>query len=251
MEAQLGLSLDKSLQCSSWGSRPLSSKQLQYAALDAAVLLMLLDSIIAAALPCKAVAAPDAEGQNSTIDGETASVEHLMDSAGAHTQLCVPEHSGGVSSQCSGETRQTGAEQRTSDEHLQSTGSVGASSSNGTVSQHQHDQPNEEQKQCSASRAADTMRALASLSLDSSHSHNSRPDASREQQDASLEGRALPSAASAAQLQEAAQIWGIRLEVGGGCRQRPQKPSKDKRPGVREQFRQDSASSEQIGGSFC
>ncbi|CAL5220190.1 g2162 [Coccomyxa viridis] len=135
VEAQLGLSLDKSLQCSSWGSRPLGPEQLQYAALDAAVLLMLLDSIIAAALPGKALAAQNTERQHSTIDGE------------------------------------------------------------GTAP----------------------------------------------------ESRAQPTAASAAELQEATQLWGIRLEVGGGFRQKPQKPSKDKRPGVREQFRQDSAGSEHIG----
>ena len=84
------------------------------------------------------------------------------------------------------------------------------------------------------------MQALASLRLDSSHSSDCKP----EERDASQESRAQPTAASAAELQEATQLWGIRLEVGGGFRQKPQKPSKDKRPGVREQFRQDSAGSE-------
>ncbi len=91
------------------------------------------------------------------------------------------------------------------------------------------------------------MQALASLRLDSSHSSDCKP----EERDASQESRAQPTAASAAELQEATQLWGIRLEVGGGFRQKPQKPSKDKRPGVREQFRQDSAGSEHIGGSSC
>ena len=42
----LGLHLDKSLQCSDWTTRPLLDSQLQYAALDAAVLLQLVPAII-------------------------------------------------------------------------------------------------------------------------------------------------------------------------------------------------------------
>ena len=248
MEAQLGLSLDKSLQCSSWGSRPLSPEQLQYAALDAAVLLMLLDSIIAAALPSRAMAAPDADSRHSVTISDTAPAKDTMDIAGAHAQLSSSEHLIRTSAQCSEVTCQAGAEHKTDTRHLQSNGTPGASSSYVTASQdgrYQHGQRDEQQKECSASGAVDTMRALASLRLDPSHSHDSR----QEQSDASLQGRDLPSAASAAELQEAAQVWGIRLEVGGNCRQKPQKQSKDKRPGVREQFRQDSAGSEQIGGS--
>ncbi|CAE8720846.1 unnamed protein product, partial [Polarella glacialis] len=44
-EALLGLTLDKSLQCSDWDQRPLSSEQLSYAAADAAVLLELAAAI--------------------------------------------------------------------------------------------------------------------------------------------------------------------------------------------------------------
>jgi hypothetical protein len=51
VQAQLGLPLDKGLQCSAWSRRPLSQDQIQYAAADAAVLLLLLDSFIAAAFP--------------------------------------------------------------------------------------------------------------------------------------------------------------------------------------------------------
>ncbi|PRW45423.1 Carbohydrate-Binding Module Family 45 [Chlorella sorokiniana] len=48
VEAQLGRPLDKTLQCSAWGKRPLSAAQQQYAAADAACLLALLGSLIAA-----------------------------------------------------------------------------------------------------------------------------------------------------------------------------------------------------------
>lgn len=47
-EAQLGLPLDKQLQCSAWGKRPLSKDQLRYAAADAACLLALLASFVSA-----------------------------------------------------------------------------------------------------------------------------------------------------------------------------------------------------------
>jgi hypothetical protein len=47
----LGVPLDKSVQCSAWHKRPLSDEQLVYAATDAAVLLALLDSLTAHALP--------------------------------------------------------------------------------------------------------------------------------------------------------------------------------------------------------
>eukprot|EP00884_Botryococcus_braunii_P000366 jgi/Botrbrau1/1032/Bobra.0076s0005.1 len=51
VHAQLGRPLDKRLQCSAWDSRPLTPEQLEYAALDAACLLMLLDGYIACAPP--------------------------------------------------------------------------------------------------------------------------------------------------------------------------------------------------------
>jgi ATP-dependent helicase Lhr and Lhr-like helicase len=43
-ERELGMSLDKSAQTSNWSRRPLSPDQLQYAALDAEILLMLYDN---------------------------------------------------------------------------------------------------------------------------------------------------------------------------------------------------------------
>lgn len=43
-ERELGVSLDKAAQTSNWSRRPLSPDQLQYAALDAEILLMLYDN---------------------------------------------------------------------------------------------------------------------------------------------------------------------------------------------------------------
>jgi len=43
-ERELGMSLDKAAQTSNWSRRPLSPDQLQYAALDAEILLMLYDN---------------------------------------------------------------------------------------------------------------------------------------------------------------------------------------------------------------
>jgi hypothetical protein len=45
-QVQLGTSIDKTMQCSDWAHRPLSQRQLQYAALDARALLQLYDSLL-------------------------------------------------------------------------------------------------------------------------------------------------------------------------------------------------------------
>ena len=251
MEAQLGISLDKSLQCSAWGSRPLSPEQMKYAALDAAVLLMLLDSIIAAALPSKALPASDAESRHNASDGEAAALMgQIRDTAGAQTQSEGPEQSETASLQCAEVSQDITAARLITEQHLRSTGSPGAWSDNGTASQDSKCQRGQHEGQrggCSASGATEMTGAVASLSLDPSGGSA----ASLQHRDAHLAGAASPPAASAAQLQEAAQVWGIRLEAGGGCRQRPRKLSKDKRPGVREQFQQDSAGSGRTGERLC
>lgn len=64
--AQLGLSLDKTLQVSEWGHRPLSREQQQYAALDAACLLLLLDAYLRQLSPA------DYPGGNSPCSGTLA-----------------------------------------------------------------------------------------------------------------------------------------------------------------------------------
>ena len=51
-ERELGASLDKSQQTSDWSRRPLDSEQLQYAALDAEVLLTLHHRFIALQSVC-------------------------------------------------------------------------------------------------------------------------------------------------------------------------------------------------------
>jgi hypothetical protein len=49
----LGKPLDKTEQCSAWHERPLSERQLAYAACDAAVLLALLDHLLKHVAPSK------------------------------------------------------------------------------------------------------------------------------------------------------------------------------------------------------
>ena len=57
----------------------------------------------------------------------------------------------------------------------------------------------------------------------------------------------VPAAVSAAELDEAAQLWGSRLEVGGACRQGVPKPSKEKRLGIRARLGQDAESADHLG----
>lgn len=84
VEAQLGLQLDKRLQCSSWSQRPLSGEQIRYAASDAAVLLLLLDSFLAAAFPDPATP-PSSEDNRSLQDGRSGQVAaDASPSAGEH-----------------------------------------------------------------------------------------------------------------------------------------------------------------------
>jgi ribonuclease D len=45
-ERELGLRLDKGPQTSDWRRRPLSARQLEYAALDAEVLLLVVDALV-------------------------------------------------------------------------------------------------------------------------------------------------------------------------------------------------------------
>ena len=235
VEAQLGISLDKSLQCSSWGTRPLSPEQLKYASLDAAVLLMLLDSIIASALPSKALPALVTEGRHSaTADASAAPSEHTLEKASASMPaVTVSEHTGKASSARSQGLHQLTAAESTVGQHLQSTRSPGVLAGTGASSQdslHSSGQDADQQREeNSLLGPEETIKALAALSLNSTQSAAPQP------------------AASAAELQEAAAVWGTRLEVGGSLHQKPQRPSRVKGSGLREQFRQDAASSEHIG----
>lgn len=300
MEGQLGVSLDKSLQCSSWGSRPLSADQLQYAALDAAVLLMLLDSIIAAALPSRAssgaegkqgpavddtfahpvsgaskagadhsalpsrrdVSAIDqpsrhstadagsqsaglaAEGRQNSADGDVAvQVVRGLGGSGAMSASSTSEQTRSWNLQSTeGEACLSTQEQQVAGESETPTAKGRSSTEVSSASDVDRQQSNSESSKA-ACGAEEASRALDALSLDSTEGSaaNGKHDSG------SSHGTASQQAASAAQLQEAGQVWGIRLEVGGGCRPKLPKLSRDKRPGVREAFGQDAASTEHIG----
>ncbi|DBB01114.1 TPA: hypothetical protein ACH3X1_001005 [Trebouxia sp. C0004] len=88
-EAQLSMPLDKSLQCSTWGRRPLTQPQVEYAALDALCLLMLLDDIIACAPPQQSTQntlslAEPGTAQPSEMDDQQASADAAMVSTSHH-----------------------------------------------------------------------------------------------------------------------------------------------------------------------
>ena len=277
VEGQLGMSLDKGLQCSSWGLRPLSPEQLHYAALDAAVLLMLLDSIIAAALPSRVVPSPlsheDPQIRPSSAGGTGQAGTDLDASLNADSSLT------GVHSHREltllGSTADAGLEQPdASDSAL--TGRKTAQSDQGCwqggLQEHQS-------SACKTSSTATAEEALQQLSLCSIGSNdagdaNGCKSAREEQrassaadircqgacQDGGVEQRArqaagmqcvssmlVPRAASAEELQEAAQLWGSRLELGGACRQGALKLSRERQLGVRARLGQEAESEECLG----
>lgn len=243
VEGQLGVCLDKSLQCSSWGSRPLSPEQLNYAALDAAVLLMLLDSIIAAALPSKAAAAAaslDAH-QRAPQGRQSTAFEDSM------ARLSVRDGTAGNGDSAEGFTSQAGVQ------------GPACSDVAGSPRLSQTVDPETEESAAASEGSEDRSRtccdveprrhehsACAALEADKSTDARGSP-AEREHGVVCEDGKVLQQAASAAELQEAGEVWGIRLEVGGPCRPKPQKLNKEKRPGIRQLFGQDAASNEHIG----
>lgn len=88
-QAQLSMPLDKSLQCSTWGLRPLTQPQVEYAALDALCLLMLLDEMVACAPPQQSTQNAPSLAQTNTaqpseIDNQEASVDAAMPSMSHH-----------------------------------------------------------------------------------------------------------------------------------------------------------------------
>ena len=278
VEGQLGMRLDKGLQCSSWGLRPLSPEQLHYAALDAAVLLMLLDSIIAAALPStgdpslpphgdprarhsSAAKAPLAESDfdaSSSADSQDAGAQ-------SHRKLPLLSNTAGegLGQPDALDTTLEGRKTAQSDEDW-----------HGTTEERQD-------TACTASGAAQAAEALQQLSMcsvvssDASINDTDGRKSATDLQYASLAAdirRAgacqhggeqhgshqaagmhcstsmlVPAAVSAAELHEAAQLWGSRLEVGGACRQGVPKPSKEKRLGIRARLGQDAESADHLG----
>ena len=225
VEAQLGVCLDKSLQCSSWGSRPLSPEQLQYAALDAAVLLMLLNNVICVALP--------------------STVARLSSTADTQNSANVPSATKAPEQQSAGPCEPL--------PHRDGT-HCGSASSQG----HRAQQEQSAAIECEADK---TLQALNGLSLHFSSGTAALQEHEAGHRDRCLPQQGMPEGASdsdsiksqrtvtKAELHEASQVWGIRLEVGRSSRQKLPKLRAEKRPGVRELFSQDAASDEQIGGS--
>ena len=279
VEGQLGMRLDKGLQCSSWALRPLSPEQLHYAALDAAVLLMLLDSIIAAALPSRADSSP--------VPLQDRQIRHSSAGKVSLAGACCDASS-------DADSHDTGAQSQRELMHPSSQADAGLSPSDPVdtaLEGHKTAQRDEgcwqgelrghRDSACAASSAAEAAEVLQQLKVSSIGSNdagindvNGCRSATQEQhassagdnrlagacQDRGEEQQAhraagmrctisagVPRAASAAELQEAAQLWGSRLEVGGTCRQGAPKPSKEKRLGVRAQLRQDAEHDDYLG----
>ncbi|KAL0047260.1 hypothetical protein WJX82_011031 [Trebouxia sp. C0006] len=100
-QAQLSMPLDKSLQCSTWGLRPLTQTQVEYAALDALCLLMLLDNMIACAPPQQSTQnapslAETNTAQPSESDDQQTSVDAVSPSMSRHK---LSSHDGAASGQ--------------------------------------------------------------------------------------------------------------------------------------------------------
>lgn len=182
VEAQLGLPLDKALQCSAWGERPLSAAQQQYAAADAACLLALLGSLIAAVgqpderpMVEPAVEAASAQSSANTAaaaagtDGSGADAAEVADE-GAEVCAAKSEAANGNSSRCS-------------------SSSDGASEQRGAAGASQTQQQQQEQQVSSAAAAVATAAPASPADL--------------------LGGCTLQ------QLQAASSAWGVRLEISG------------------------------------
>ena len=278
VEGQLGMRLDKGLQCSSWGLRPLSPEQLHYAALDAAVLLMLLDSIIAAALPSTGDPSLPPHGDPRTRHSSAAK---------------APLAGSGFDASSSADSQDAGAQSHrklpllsnTADEGLGQPDALDTTLEGRKTAQSDEDwHGTTEERQdsaCTASGAAQAAEALQQLSMcsvvssDASINDTDGRKSATDLQYASLAAdirRAgacqhrgeqhgshqaagmncsismlVPAAVSAAELHEAAQLWGSRLEVGGACRQGVPKPSKEKRLGIRARLGQVAESADHLG----
>ena len=278
VEGQLGMRLDKGLQCSSWGLRPLSPEQLHYAALDAAVLLMLLDSIIAAALPSTGDPSLPPRGDPRTRHSSAAKAP--LAGSGFDVSSNADSQDAGAQSH-----RKLPLLSNTADEGLGQPDALDTTLEGRKIAQSDegwHGRIEERQDSaCTASGAAQAAEALQQLSLCSvvssdasindtdggksatdlqyassavdirraSVSQNGREE-QRSHQAAGMccaNSILVPRAASGAELQEAAQLWGSRLEVGGACRQGAPKPSKEKRLGVRARLGQDAESADHLG----
>ena len=225
VEAQLGVCLDKSLQCSSWGSRPLSPEQLQYAALDAAVLLMLLDNVICVALPSTVARLSSTADTWKSANVPSVTKAPKQQSAGPYEPL--PHRDGTHCCSASGQghqgqQKQTAAIECEADKTLQALNGLSLYSSTGTAALQEHEVGHR-----------DRLLPQQDMPEGASDKDSIKPQ----------------RPVTEAEMHEASQVWGIRLEVGGSTRQKLPKLRAEKRPGVRELFSQDAASTEHIGGS--
>ncbi|KAI7838473.1 hypothetical protein COHA_007736 [Chlorella ohadii] len=191
VDAQLGRPLDKALQCSAWGERPLSGAQLQYAAADAACLLALLGSLVAVvgqpeewpmteaaveasgpqpAAGAAAVAARSEDQQAAANGAEESAAEGADGEAEGAPEVQAADGSGGSNSS------------RSSGNASEQTGAAGPAA------------PQQQQQQQTGSEAAAAAHQASASAV---------PTAD------------LLGGCSVQQLRAAASAWGVRLEISG------------------------------------
>ncbi len=219
VDAQLGQRLDKRLQCSSWSQRPLQPDQIAYAALDAAVLLLLLDSFIAAAAPALKNGRGDLHGRAE----RTAAEDTFAGGGGRSTAVQVA-----ACSETGHETGNTGGSREA--DALQSDVPDSASSSRGgceIVTQLAKDlqsscsvREGEHGSSDAVARTFENDGHAQLISDDSGSQHSAR--------DTRTGGGEVHAAQEA--MQSAAAVWGSRLEVGGCA----PKNKKDRNPPVKK-----------------
>lgn len=234
VEAQLSQRLIKRLQCSNWSQRPIQPEQIAYAALDAAVLLLLIDSFIAAAGPTSPAphagvselpsanrnaggsnggateqARSDGGGSSRTgQEGACSEAGHVVGSRGGLDGLQGADMS---SATCTVEGCHSASRLA---EELQSSCSI---------SEAQHGGSDGDTSTYSLEHLLDSGRGTgqAALAGDKGSEHMARRDET---------GGAGQISAMEEAVQSAAAVWGSRLEVGG-C---PPKNKRDRNPSAKK-----------------
>ncbi len=235
VEAQLGQRLDKRLQCSSWSKRPLQPDQRAYAALDAAVLLLLLDSFIAVAPPKPAPHAGSEHLQQTdgccSAHSDTAAVVHSSAETGSEQSRVLQGSEGSKTGQPERSRAQVEEQQN-------------GYASSGDEDSHAASQLADDLKQaCSVNQGQPessyivtvkpeipqglqvSMHGRGLSGLAACEEKSSRDAASLEAGEGSVPGCVAQNA-----VRRAAAAWGTRLEVGGA----PAKQKRDRKPGVKK-----------------